>query len=346
MARRWIAAFVAALGIVLAAPVGAQARTACPAELSAPTAANSAQVSDAIFCITNQIRSSYGLAPFRRDARLDAAARLHSQDMAARNFFAHTTPEGLTPDDRAAAQGYPSGVGENIAYGYATARAVMIGWMASTGHCQNILGAARDIGVGTAPSARGGYYTQDFGDYDFGASGATAGGCPYTIDLDALVTPDVASPPLTAALAATTAAQKPALPSATADAPAGLVLGGLGLSSARLRVGGPAGVVSYTLSAPARVTFGVERRAAGRRAAGRCAARAPSNRGAPPCTRYTTLRGTLTDDGAQGANTFEFRGRLRGRRLAPGRYRLRVAAADDAGNHAPLQRVAFRVTGR
>jgi uncharacterized protein YkwD len=325
MARRSLTAVLVALGFLVAAPVGAQARTACPAEQTAPTAANSAEVSDAIFCMTNQIRASYGLAPFRRDARLDAAARLHSQDMAARNFFAHTNPEGLDPTARSAAQGYTTGVGENIAAGYATARAVMIGWMASAGHCRNILGEARDIGVGTAPSPRANY-TQDFGDYDFGSGGAAAAGCPYALDLDSLVVPDVI-PGLaatTAGLATAVTGQKPATSPADVAAPAGIALGKLGLSSARLRVGGR-GVVSYTLSAPATVTFRVERQRPG---------------------GYTTLRGALKDAGAQGANTFVFRGRLLGRTLTPGRYRLRALATDDTGNAGPVRRLRFRITGR
>jgi uncharacterized protein YkwD len=35
------------------------------------------------------------------------AARLHSQDMHDRNYFSHDTPEGITPEQRVAAAGYP-----------------------------------------------------------------------------------------------------------------------------------------------------------------------------------------------------------------------------------------------
>ncbi|MDQ3849602.1 MAG: hypothetical protein M3296_03175 [Actinomycetota bacterium] len=47
--------------------------------------------------------------------------------------------------------------------------------MASTGHCRNILGSARDIGVGTAGTPIP-YYTQVFGAYS-GAAGQASGGC-------------------------------------------------------------------------------------------------------------------------------------------------------------------------
>jgi uncharacterized protein YkwD len=320
MARRLVLGSLAALAAIAAAPAGAQARTPCLAESAAPTAANIAAVSDAVFCLTNQIRTSYGLPAFRRDARLDTAARLHSQDMATRNYFAHDTPEGLGPSERAAAQGYTSGVGENIAYGYATARAVVLGWMTSAGHCRNILGEARDIGVGTANPARP-YYTQDFGDYAFGTGGPIAAGCPYTVDLDALVTTSPApSAPGAAAAAAAPAPGSTTGPAATAaGAPA---LGRLAVGSARLRAGGRGTVVSYTLSAPATVTFRVERRAGG---------------------RYRLLRGSVAVDGTQGDNSFTFRPRLRGRALAPGSYRLRAVATDDAGGASAARRVRLRV---
>lgn len=321
MARRFVTAALVTFGMLLIAPVGAQARTACAAEESAPTAADSAQVSDAIFCMTNQIRASFGLTAFRRDARLDAAARLHSEDMAARGYFAHDTPEGRTPTDRAAAQGYTSGVGENIASGYATARAVMIGWMASAGHCQNILGVARDIGVGTAATPRP-HYTQDFGDYDFGASDAATAACPLKLDLDALVIPDLPARPVVAGPATSTSLAGTSPSPAAIDPATGPALGKLGLSSARLRVGGRGVVVSYNLSALATVAFRIERQVGG---------------------HYTTMPGSFTAAGLRGDNTLTFRGRLRGRALAAGRYRLRAAATDGAGNASAVQRVRFRV---
>jgi uncharacterized protein YkwD len=323
MARRLLSGTLLALAIVVAAPAAAQARTPCAVEASAPSAANLAPVSDAVFCLTNQIRASFGLALFRRDARLDAAARLHSQDMASRNFFAHVTPEGLSPTNRAAAQGYTQGVGENIAYGYDTARAVMLGWMASAGHCRNILGVARDIGVGTANPALP-YYTQNFGDYAFGSENAAAAGCPYNPDLDALVVPDLPGL-VTAGPATTTSTPVTSDPVPDADVPSAPALGRLGLSTATLRAGGRGSVISYTLSAPATVRFRIERRSGG---------------------RWRTLPGALTDAGDQGANSLRLRARLRGRTFAPGRYRLRAIATDADGSASPARRVSFRVVGR
>src|SRR3954454_8418273 len=46
-------------------------------------------------------------APLAVDPRLVQAARQHAQDMAARNFFAHTNPDGAGPSARMSAAGYP-----------------------------------------------------------------------------------------------------------------------------------------------------------------------------------------------------------------------------------------------
>jgi uncharacterized protein YkwD len=57
--------------------------------------------------------------PLAFNVILIAAARLHSEDMAARGYFAHVTPEGLAPIDRVMAAGLRrfKGPGESISFG-------------------------------------------------------------------------------------------------------------------------------------------------------------------------------------------------------------------------------------
>jgi hypothetical protein len=62
--------------------------------------------------------------------------------------------------------------------------------------------------------------------------------------------------------------------------------------------------------------------------------------------RIVGLRGAFVRQGKPGSNSFRFRGRLRGRRLKPGRYRLRVTATDAAGNSSPVRYVRFRILRR
>ncbi|WP_242888874.1 CAP domain-containing protein [Actinomadura litoris] len=114
--------------------------------------------------LTNAERAKAGCKPLRVDARLARAARRHSADMAARNYFDHTSRNGDSPWKRMEDAGYPSPGAENIAKGYATAAAVVAGWMKSPGHRANILNCdLRAIGVGMAAGRGGPLWTQDFG---------------------------------------------------------------------------------------------------------------------------------------------------------------------------------------
>lgn len=111
----------------------------------------------------------------------------------------------------------------------------------------------------------------------------------------------------------------------------------------RFRAGGRGTRVAFELSGAARVRFRVDRVLAGRRGGGRCAAPSRSNRSGASCTRHRTLRGAVDRAGHAGANAWRFRGRLAGRRLGPGRYRLRAVATDAAVRTSATRRIAFGV---
>ncbi|GGM07435.1 hypothetical protein GCM10010129_59180 [Streptomyces fumigatiscleroticus] len=116
--------------------------------------------------LTNAERARAGLPPLAPDPRLATAARAHSADMAARDFYAHTSPDGGKPGDRAAAAGSTlRSIGENIACGQRCAADVVRGWMNSPGHRANILEPDfTHLGVGFAGGGRAGtYWTQVFG---------------------------------------------------------------------------------------------------------------------------------------------------------------------------------------
>ncbi|WP_330333960.1 sigma-70 family RNA polymerase sigma factor [Streptomyces sp. NBC_00536] len=118
-----------------------------------------------VIALVNNERSAAGCGPLKDDAQLRAAAQDHSDDMADRNFFAHTNPDGADPGQRITAAGYRwSTYGENIAMGQQTPAAVMDSWMKSPGHRANILNCSfKDIGVGVRQGAGGPWWTQDFG---------------------------------------------------------------------------------------------------------------------------------------------------------------------------------------
>ena len=80
---------------------------------------------------------------------LQAAAVRHSTDMTQNNFFSHTGSDGSNAGTRATAAGYAwRSYGENIAAGQANVSTVMKGWLASEGHCNNIMNSSyNDVAV-------------------------------------------------------------------------------------------------------------------------------------------------------------------------------------------------------
>lgn len=118
-----------------------------------------------VLTLVNRERAAAGCPTLRWSGHLGTAARLHSVDMADRNYFSHTSLDGRSPADRMRAQGYPRPGGENIGAGYRTPEAAMKGWMDSSGHRANILNCrytALGVGVGTG-GKWGIYWTQNFG---------------------------------------------------------------------------------------------------------------------------------------------------------------------------------------
>ncbi|WP_028237986.1 CAP domain-containing protein [Stutzerimonas azotifigens] len=107
-------------------------------------------------------------APLRWNAELGAAAEGYSRAMANGNFFSHLGQDGRIPSDRAELAGYRGGaVGENLAAGHGSPRRVVEGWLASPGHCANLMNPRFDeFGAAYAvdpQSDAGIYWTALFG---------------------------------------------------------------------------------------------------------------------------------------------------------------------------------------
>jgi DNA-binding beta-propeller fold protein YncE len=101
--------------------------------------------------------------------------------------------------------------------------------------------------------------------------------------------------------------------------------------------------IRFTLSEAATVTFTVKKATGGRKVKGKCVKPSRKNRKAKRCTRYVALKPSVRRASAAGRNSVKFTGRLHGRKLAPGRYRLVATARDAAGNAAKPKRVAFKI---
>lgn len=111
-----------------------------------------AKVRAGMLATVNAERRKAGVPPLTANARLDQAAQRHAEDMLARDFFAHESPDGKTVRQRAKEAGYDwRAIGENIAEGQISVAEVMKTWMNSPGHRRNILDRDfKELGTGLA----------------------------------------------------------------------------------------------------------------------------------------------------------------------------------------------------
>lgn len=100
--------------------------------------------------------------------------------------------------------------------------------------------------------------------------------------------------------------------------------------------------VSYRDSQAAVITFNVRRAMPGVRKGKRCIKPTSRTKGLRPCTRWVAVRGTFKRTDKVGANAFRFTGRIRGRKLAPGKYRL-YATPRAHGTTGRAVRLSFQI---
>jgi uncharacterized protein YkwD len=167
-----VALALAAVGLwVVASPAGATAHR---------PATSLSSLERGVLADLNALRRQHGLAPLRVSARLSAAARQHSAEMAARGYFSHDSANGSS-FDRRIARYYPIGgnrywsVGENLLWSSPDVDpgGALDLWWNSPEHRKNMLTARwREIGLSavhvlTAPGTYGGrevtIVTTDFG---------------------------------------------------------------------------------------------------------------------------------------------------------------------------------------
>ncbi|BAU13057.1 hypothetical protein LEP3755_35930 [Leptolyngbya sp. NIES-3755] len=98
--------------------------------------------------LINRDRQINGLPILVEDPLLTESAQRHAEDMKARKYYDHVTPEGKTPSDRFIAVGGQGGVGENImlqsgnmgtTLTWGLVETFQKSWMYSDGHRANLL---------------------------------------------------------------------------------------------------------------------------------------------------------------------------------------------------------------
>ncbi len=99
--------------------------------------------------------------PLTWNDRLAEAAQRHVLDMAKNNHFDHQGTDGSSSAQRISQANYQwRAIAENIAWGYDSVEAVVVGWISSKGHCENIMDPAyTEMGA----AREGAYWTQTFG---------------------------------------------------------------------------------------------------------------------------------------------------------------------------------------
>ena len=170
--RQLVAAFFVTVSAFAAVPAVSDAATCTGAD----TAGSSKLGVRATLCLLNAERRAAGLRRLHLDTKLNRAASGHARDMVAKRYFDHDSKSGAGFDDRIKRTGWTKSrhswtMGENIGWGggeLSTPRAMVRGWMHSSGHKANILSHRfRFIGIGIANGAptgdAGATYATDFG---------------------------------------------------------------------------------------------------------------------------------------------------------------------------------------
>ncbi len=109
----------------------------------------SSVTSGALLRLANESRKQAGLQELKQSDQLKQAAEAKAKDMFKNDYFAHTSPKGLTPWHWIKQAGYQySFAGENLAINYESAESQHKAWMKSTTHRANILSDKyQEVGV-------------------------------------------------------------------------------------------------------------------------------------------------------------------------------------------------------
>jgi hypothetical protein len=105
--------------------------------------------------LTNEERKVENLSMLTVSPVLNMAAEMKARDMAAKGYFAHTSPEGKTPWYWLEQAGYTyQYAGENLAINFLDSKDVTAAWLASPAHRANIVKQNyTEIGTGIATGA-------------------------------------------------------------------------------------------------------------------------------------------------------------------------------------------------
>ena len=166
-----------------------------------------AVISSVLVDLANSDRSANAIGGLAVSPVLTKIAQDKANDMAAKSYFAHVSPDGHDPWYWFAVEGYVySYAGENLAVDFTDSAAVETAWMNSPEHRANLLNSHfTEIGIATAQGTYEGHATI-FVAEEFGTPAPNA---PYTI------VASVPASPTTTAVAVATPKPKPSVAGTT-----------------------------------------------------------------------------------------------------------------------------------
>jgi len=113
-------------------------------------------ITDQILILVNEHRESKGLEKLTRNTTADNLAITHSKYMISQDKISHdhfkARSEDLKRNENA------KRTGENVAYGYNTAKKVVTAWLNSSGHKENIEGNFTHTGIAAVENSEGTYF--------------------------------------------------------------------------------------------------------------------------------------------------------------------------------------------
>lgn len=202
------------LGLAALVSIAVSGFLAIPPRTGDQTAAVSAAE---IVVLTNSEREEKGIVTLKRNALLDAAAQMKAEDMAEKGYYAHVSPDGVTPMYFVERAGYRYlAIGENLVVQRTDAKQVIDAFMGSPGHRANILRKDfTEIGVGVA---KGTYKGKDttFTVQIFGTPKAATEATPKPASKPVAATPQATAAPKPVSQAPKPA-PKPAVPAIVKD---------------------------------------------------------------------------------------------------------------------------------
>jgi uncharacterized protein YkwD len=116
-----------------------------------------------VLTLVNDYRRSKKLPPLQTNAAIEYQARRHSMDMGTHRIpFGHQGLSFRMKYITEKVEGVTQ-VGENVAFGNLSAKAVVNGWIKSAGHRQNMEGNYKFTGIGVTRNMQNQlYFTQIF----------------------------------------------------------------------------------------------------------------------------------------------------------------------------------------